>query len=123
MLLGNKADLLDKRKKLVCENYVDLVLSAKEQKGLSLLRKEIYRRAVGQAQRPVVWISEIRHYELLLKAKDALRRVEKGITNKQSTELLAADLREALRAFGQITGEEYSEALLSHIFSHFCIGK
>ena len=123
MLLGNKVDLLNKRKKPAYENQVDMVLSAKKKSGIQLLREKIHTRIVGQAQRPALWISELRHYELLQQAEAALTRVQKGMASGQPSELLAADLREALRAFGQITGEEYSEALLSHIFSRFCIGK
>jgi tRNA modification GTPase len=39
------------------------------------------------------------------------------------TELLAADLRHALAALGEITGEISSDDLLTSIFTQFCIGK
>jgi tRNA modification GTPase len=38
-------------------------------------------------------------------------------------DLLAIDIRAALHAIGQVTGEEVDEAVLTEIFSRFCIGK
>ena len=60
--------------------------------------------------------------------KDSLRRagesLERFLGNLQaSPEFLSMDLREALAALGEITGETTPEALLDIIFSSFCIGK
>ena len=38
-------------------------------------------------------------------------------------DLLAIDVRAALRAIGEVTGEAIDEAVLTEIFSRFCIGK
>jgi tRNA modification GTPase len=38
-------------------------------------------------------------------------------------DLLATDVRVALRAIGEVTGEAVDEAVLNEIFSRFCIGK
>jgi tRNA modification GTPase len=38
-------------------------------------------------------------------------------------DLLATDVRAALRAIGEVTGEAVDEAVLTEIFSRFCIGK
>ena len=44
-------------------------------------------------------------------------------THDQSPELVAEDLRLALRAIGRITGRVDIEDLLDVIFRDFCIGK
>jgi tRNA modification GTPase len=38
-------------------------------------------------------------------------------------ELLSLDLRSALSALGEVTGETSTDEVLDHIFSSFCIGK
>lgn len=40
-----------------------------------------------------------------------------------SPEILSIDVREALRALGEITGETTPDDILQHIFASFCIGK
>ena len=60
--------------------------------------------------------------------RDSLRRAAAAVTRllenfSASPEFLAADLREALDALGEITGETTPEDILATIFSSFCIGK
>jgi tRNA modification GTPase len=38
-------------------------------------------------------------------------------------ELVSLELRQALRALQTVLGEVYTDDVLDHIFSHFCIGK
>ena len=38
-------------------------------------------------------------------------------------DLLAIDVRAAMRAIGEVTGESIDEAVLTEIFTRFCIGK
>jgi tRNA modification GTPase len=77
----------------------------------------------GQMKTENVIISNTRHYEALKKVNTALEYVMEGIENKISGELLATDIRDALNALGEITGEITSDELLGNIFGKFCIGK
>ena len=64
-----------------------------------------------------------RHAEALTRAQIALREVLAKLGARIGSELLASDLREALAAFGEITGGVDNELMLDRLFSTFCIGK
>lgn len=68
-------------------------------------------------------ITNARHYDLLRRAADALRRTDDLIERRISEELVLVGLYQALRSLGEITGETTPEDVLSQIFSTFCIGK
>jgi len=68
-------------------------------------------------------ITNQRHFHAFLKAENALQRVLEAIETGISKEMLAFDLREALAALGEVTGEITTEDLLGSIFGKFCIGK
>ncbi|MBX2903270.1 MAG: tRNA uridine-5-carboxymethylaminomethyl(34) synthesis GTPase MnmE [Chitinophagales bacterium] len=89
------------------------------------LKESLHQHAVGNtplASGSAV-VTNIRHYEALIKANRALQKAQDGLMNKLSGELVAFDLREALEHLGSITGEVSNEDVLSSIFSRFCIGK
>lgn len=68
-------------------------------------------------------ITNARHAESLQQAAKTLDKVLHGIKNHLSTDLLAFEVRDALRHLSEITGDVYTEDLLGNIFSKFCIGK
>jgi tRNA modification GTPase len=70
-----------------------------------------------------VVLSERRHREALAGAVAAVGRLLAAQAAAEPLECLACELREALAALGQITGETTPEAILEQIFSRFCIGK
>jgi tRNA modification GTPase len=59
----------------------------------------------------------------LRRALEACERARTATTNGISAEYVAIDLREGLRAFGQMLGEIDIEDVLDSVFSQFCIGK
>ncbi|MFN2499205.1 MAG: tRNA uridine-5-carboxymethylaminomethyl(34) synthesis GTPase MnmE [Pyrinomonadaceae bacterium] len=68
-------------------------------------------------------ITDCRHHDLLVRATSSLDSALTSMDQGASEELVLADLHNALRFLGAITGETTSEDILSEIFSTFCIGK
>jgi tRNA modification GTPase len=59
----------------------------------------------------------------LTQAKIALEQVQETISNQLPLDFWTIDLRSAIQALGEITGEGVTESVLDRIFSRFCIGK
>ena len=111
-------------KSLVSKNNAPDVLwiSAKRGFGLDKLR-ELLASMVGKASADGVLVTNARHAAALRDAAASLRTVQAGLASSLPSDLLAEDLREALRSLGSITGIIGTEEVLGTIFSKFCIGK
>ncbi|MEG4012199.1 MULTISPECIES: tRNA uridine-5-carboxymethylaminomethyl(34) synthesis GTPase MnmE [unclassified Microcoleus] len=59
----------------------------------------------------------------LTKAKISLEQCTDTMSNKLPLDFWTIDLRGAIQALGEVTGEEVTESVLDRIFSKFCIGK
>lgn len=65
----------------------------------------------------------MRHQEALQRSQKALEKTTSSLQEEKSFEFIAADLREAISAIGEVNGRSITEDLLDRIFSNFCIGK
>lgn len=69
-------------------------------------------------------VSNVRHLEALNQTLVALNTAKYGIEHEVPADLVAMDIRAAMRSLGNITGEiEMDADILGTIFSKFCIGK
>ena len=104
--------------------YTQLRISAKEKINIDALKEllSFYAKELTSTESATI-ITNIRHYEALKNALEALEKVEEGLINHLSGDLLAIDIREVLYHLGSITGAVTNDELLGNIFSRFCIGK
>lgn len=68
-------------------------------------------------------VSNIRHKNLLIKAKQSIRDVIAGVENGLTLECVEVDIMDTLSYLGEITGASVRDDLMDKIFSEFCIGK
>jgi tRNA modification GTPase len=99
-------------------------ISAKTGEGLDELQKAIvdpfHPQDISQSG---FLVSDARHNDLLLRAESEINNSLAFLNQKMSEEIVLIGLHNALRFLGQITGETTTEAMLTRIFSTFCIGK
>jgi very-short-patch-repair endonuclease len=99
-------------------------LIAASSANLQLLRDRLYETALGEAaDGGGTVVSNARHYEALLQARNALTDTLTALERGISSDLVALDIRRALHHLGEITGEISTDDLLGNIFGRFCIGK
>ena len=70
-----------------------------------------------------VVITNMRHKEALMDAKNSLEMVINSLENHMPEDFYSIDLMSAYASLGTIIGEEVGEDLVNEIFSKFCMGK
>ncbi|MEA5046085.1 MAG: tRNA uridine-5-carboxymethylaminomethyl(34) synthesis GTPase MnmE, partial [Petrimonas sp.] len=130
LLLFNKADLLPDAERVEKEHILPelkaerLFISAKKQQNTDVLQQLLLKAAaIPQIGEHDVIVTNLRHYEALVKALEAVRRVKEGLEIGISSDFISQDIRECMFYLGEITGQISTDEILGNIFSKFCIGK
>ena len=101
-------------------------ISAKSGDGIDCLREAVFSMFIREGVlegRDYAALSQVRHRDALEKARVHLLSFLQGFGTGVGLEFVALDLRDALGALGEVTGETTPESILDEIFSRFCIGK
>ena len=130
ILLFNKCDMIsNERLQALSISFADvdapkLFISAKHRTGLDELENLLIEAAaLPEISQNDVIVTNIRHYEALIRALDSIRRVQNGLLINLSGDFVSQDLRECIHHLSDIVGEVSTDSVLQNIFKHFCIGK
>lgn len=127
ILVDNKSDLPRVARLPDALSHVPTVtVSTVHGTGIDELRDVIFQTFIHGAaidSREYVAISRVRHRDLLSRCKRHLAAFMQGLASDFTLELLAMELRDALAAVGEVTGETTPDDILDVIFDRFCIGK
>ncbi|MCC7125172.1 MAG: tRNA uridine-5-carboxymethylaminomethyl(34) synthesis GTPase MnmE [Acidobacteria bacterium] len=84
----------------------------------------VHRGATTSDHRDPVRVTNLRHIDLLSRARTAIDRAHSGLAGANLPEdLVLVDLHDAAERLQEVTGRRTTEDLLARIFSRFCIGK
>lgn len=129
IILINKVDLPSRLDRSLVEKYSNgrkiIDISIKTGEGIDLLKDEIYNFVYsgGVKRGQEVLVTNVRHKDLLVRAKSSMMKAIKTLDMKLPLDLISIDINEALEYIGQITGESVREDIIDRIFSQFCVGK
>jgi tRNA modification GTPase len=127
MIARNKVDLLAPEDRKTTDHGTGGVsISALTGEGIEELKETLLRKVWrGDLSHGREWsiISNVRQRNLLIKANESLQEALRTLEGKMPQDLCLVDMRNALAAFGDLFGENFSEEILDSIFSTFCIGK
>ena len=134
IVVFNKADIIHETQKdslrtffqqNFSQEHTDMIFISAKQK---LYTDELEKMLVNAAHLPNITqndiiVTNVRHYEALTKALEAIHRVQEGLDIQISGDFLSQDIREVIFHISDIAGEVTNDMVLQNIFRNFCIGK
>ncbi|WP_375495935.1 tRNA uridine-5-carboxymethylaminomethyl(34) synthesis GTPase MnmE [uncultured Nostoc sp.] len=130
IIVINKIDLVEESDRKNIQSQIpnpksQILTAAAQNQGIDALETailEIVQSGKVQAADMDLAINQ-RQAAALTQAKISLEQVQATIAQQFPLDFWTIDLRGAIQALGEITGEEVTESVLERIFSKFCIGK
>ncbi len=129
IVILNKSDLgksvTEKQIKELLDNAIIIDAAVIHDKGIKELEDSILNLVYGGkvSQEHSDMVTNIRHKDLLEKAKNSIGDAKKMALNNQPMDLIEIDIRQAWEYLGEIIGETVTEDIIDQVFSRFCLGK
>lgn len=125
-LVANKIDRgLKEEQKAQLEQLPNVVLASSEkQENLDAIRSKLLEvMELNDQSTDKTMVTNLRHYQALNETLEAISDIYTNFQQGISTDFITIDIRRALQAMGEITGEITNDEVLGNIFQKFCIGK
>lgn len=126
LVVENKTDLNDSQAMAdFLPDYRHIRLSLLEGAGIESLRESWLELIESNLDFPQMGdvIVNARHAAALGEALDRLELASEKLREGELSELVAADLRDAVESIGKVVGKVDNERMLDSLFQQFCIGK
>lgn len=127
IVLLNKSDLggkIEREELQILKSKYITNISVKTGEGLNKVKehiKDLFFK--GEIKTEGVFVTNNRHKEALIRAKENLESSLNAIKYTSAIDLASIDIRNAWTNLGDITGEALDEDIIHKIFSEFCLGK
>ena len=115
--IASKADLAE------VPNPEALNISSKTGYNIDELKEKIKDAVLDKNTLETEFVTNQRQQECLNNAKKSLTNALIAVQNGEIQDLISIDIKAALLALDEITGEVITDEILENIFEHFCIGK
>ena len=120
IVVANKIDLV--------ENFIEEIpntakLSTYSKDGLEDLKEKMRTFVCQISPEDTEYITNKRQQECLKRSSEALKQALAAAQTEELQDMIYIDLKSALLALDEITGEVITDDILNNIFYHFCIGK
>ena len=127
LIVATKADLWDRELPKWKDNIQPrwIPFSVHQEGKLEELEKTIYHSSISEDTQLLEesWLTNLRQQAAAEKASESLEIAQNLLQQRAGEEFVAAELRRALNALGDIVGQTTADDLLSRVFAEFCIGK
>lgn len=115
--IANKSDLVENR---TSDAYY---ISTKTKEGVDEIRDLIKNKVCDINPESLEFATNTRQQECLRQAKASLEIALEATQRKELQDLISIDIKSALLALDELTGEVVTDEVLNNIFDNFCIGK
>ncbi len=120
LVIANKTDLIDNFKEEI-PNTIKISINTKD--GLDYLKEKIKDAIYKFTPEETEFITNKRQQNCLERSKECLERALHAAQAEELQDMIYIDVKSALLALEEITGEVINDDILNNIFDHFCIGK
>lgn len=117
ILVANKSDLSGTKSEEA------LNISAKTGDGVNDLKELLKKKVCDIEPENLEFVTNTRQQECLRKARNSIEQALLASQIRELQDLISIDVKSALLALDELTGELITDDILNNIFDHFCIGK